>query len=640
MKAVVPCFVSTRGYGVLFDCGSLMTFRDDESGTCWCADAVDELDYYVFQGNDLDALYGRYFQLTGPAPMLPQWAFGYMQSKERYVNAEEIVAVAREYRRRKIPLDCIVLDWKSWPNGAGWGQKSFDVDRFPSPSAMTDELHAMGVKLMVSIWPVMTGGCADQVELETKRQMLGNRSTYDAFDAAARATYWSQARRGLFEHGVDAWWCDCTEPFEADWVGEEKPDAQTRLAINKEAAKKYIDEAKISLYSLYHSQGIYEGQRASGSGKRVVNLTRSSYAGQHRYGTITWNGDICATWETLRRCIPEGLNFCAAGEPYWTVDIGGFFIDNHEDLWFWKGDYRDGCRGLTPADALVPDVADTGCRDLGFWELYTRWLQYATFLPMMRSHGTDAPREIWRFGDAGGPFYDAIAKFIRLRYCLLPYLYSLAAQVTLAGSPMLRAMGLQYPDDVRAHAVDDQFFLGGSMMVCPVTLPMYYARDSRALKNVSCTRSVYLPVGDGWYDFWTEKLEEGGASIEVGAPLETIPVFVRMGSILPLASAMQHTGEMAEARYTINIYTGADARFVLYEDAGDGYEYEGGAFALVAMEWHETEREMRLGTRQGGFEGMVAVRELELRFIGKEGVVSQQVRYDGVALRVTAEGLR
>ena len=640
MKAVVPSFVSTRGYGMLFDCGSLMTFHDDAQGGCWRADAVDELDYYVFYGDDIESLYGRYFQLTGPAPMLPRWSFGYVQSKERYVNAEEILAVAREYRRREIPLDCIVLDWKSWPNGAEWGQKSFDPARFPSPSQMTERLHAMGVKLMVSIWPVMTGGCTDQVELEKKRQMLGNRSTYDAFDAAARATYWDQARRGLFDHGVDAWWCDCTEPFEADWAGAEKPDAQTRLAINTEAAKKYIDETKINLYSLYHSQGIYEGQRASESGKRVVNLTRSSYAGQHRYGTVTWNGDICATWETLRRCIPEGLNFCAAGEPYWTVDIGGFFIDSKPELWFWRGNYSEGCRGLTPADAMVPDSADTGCRDLGFWELYTRWLQYATFLPMMRSHGTDAPREIWRFGDAGGPFYDAVAKFIRLRYRFILYLYSLAAQVTLAGSPMLRAVGLQYPHDVRAHEVKDQFFLGSSVMVCPVIQPMYYERQSKALNGVSRTRSVYLPSCDGWYDFWTERFVEGGAWMDVDAPLEKIPVFVRAGAIVPLVSTMQHSEEMADASYAIHVYTGADAKFVLYEDAGDGYEYEDGAFTLIEMEWHEVARTIVLGARQGSFDGMTAVREVELRFIGRGGVVSRQVSYDGSAQCLILEDVR
>ncbi len=223
---------------------------------------------------------------------------------------------------------CIVLDWKSWPNGAGWGQKSFDPLRFPDPKGFTEKLHELGAKLMISIWPIMTGGCENQRELNERGLMLGNQSTYNAFLPEARACYWEQARRGLFEHGVDAWWCDCTEPFEADWSGAVKPPPAERLVINTEASKLYLDAGEINTYSLLHSQGIYDGQRSVRDDKRVLNLTRSSYAGQHRYGTFTWNGDVCATWETLRQCIPEGVNFCATGEPYWTVDAGGFFVDN------------------------------------------------------------------------------------------------------------------------------------------------------------------------------------------------------------------------------------------------------------------------------------------------------------------------
>jgi alpha-D-xyloside xylohydrolase len=448
MKAVVPHLVSTRGYGVLLDCGSLMTFHDDALGSYWWADVVDELDFYVIAGDRFDEVIGGYRRLTGTPPLLPKWAFGFMQSKERYVTAKEMVDVVAEYRRRRIPLDVIVLDWKSWPNGGGWGQKSFDPVRFPDPQAFVDELHAMGAKLMVSIWPIMTGGCENQRELVDEGMMLGNGATYDAFRREARELYWAQAERGLFRHGVDAWWCDCTEPFEADWTGAVRPEPHRRLAVNTEESKLYLDAGAINEYSLMHSQGIYEGQRAATEAKRVVNLTRSSYAGQSRYGTITWNGDICATWETLRRSIAEGLNFCATGEPYWTVDAGGFFIGNRPELWFWRGDYTAGTRGLTEMNALEPDPKDTGCTDLGFAELYTRWMQYAAFLPIFRSHGTDAAREIWRFGEEGSPFYDAIAKTIRLRYQLLPYIYSLAAEVTFAGGSMMRALALEYPDDL------------------------------------------------------------------------------------------------------------------------------------------------------------------------------------------------
>jgi alpha-D-xyloside xylohydrolase len=634
MKAVVPYFVSTRGYGVLFDCGSLMTFHDDAYGSYWWADIVDELDFYVIRGECFDDVTRGYHRLTGKAPMLPKWAFGYVQSKERYVNAAEMIDVVREYRRRKVPLDAIVLDWKSWPNGAGWGQKSFDPLRFPEPEAFTSELHAMGARLMVSIWPIMTGGCENQREMLDHDMMLGNQATYNAFDAEARECYWEQARRGLFSKGIDAWWCDCTEPFEADWTGAVKPEPHMRLALNTQESKLYIDAGEINAYSLAHSQGIYEGQRRTTSAKRVVNLTRSAYAGQHRYGTITWNGDICATWETLRRCIPEGLNFCAAGEPYWTVDVGGFFIANDKKLWFWRGDYSDGCRGLTDMNALEPDTNDAGCRDLGYWELYVRWMQYAVFLPMLRSHGTDAAREIWRFGEEGTRFYDAIARYIRLRYQLMPYIYSTAAQVTLNSESMIRAVALDFPSDTATHNLTDQYMFGPAFMVCPVTAPMYYTSGSRELSGVAAFRDVYLPAGHRWFDFWTDALHQGGKVIAAEAPLETIPLYVRAGSIVPMTEVMQFTDEVLDAPYEIRVYTGADAAFTLYEDAGDGYDYERGECALVKMRWDEKAGELILSAREGTFPKLVVEREYDVVFISETNRDLQSVRYRGQELLI------
>lgn len=636
MKAVVPYFVSTRGYGVLLDCCSLMTFHDDALGSYWWADVVDELDYYVIEGDGFDDLTRGYHELTGRAPLLPKWAFGYVQSKERYVNAREMVEVVREYRRRRIPLDVIVLDWKSWPNGSGWGQKSFDPIRFPDPKAFIDELHAMSVRLMVSIWPIMTGGCVDQLELMERDLMLGNQSTYNAFLPEAREGYWQQAARGLFEHGVDAWWCDCTEPFEADWSGAVKPEPHLRLAINTQQSKLYLDAAKINAYSLLHSQGVYEGQRRTNPAKRVVNLTRSSYAGQHRYGTITWNGDICGTWETLRRCIPEGVNFCASGEPYWTVDIGGFFIDRDPKLWFWRGDYHEGCRGLTDMNALEPDPEDIGCRDLGFWELYTRWLQYAVFLPMFRSHGTDASREIWRFGDGGEFFYDVIAKYIRLRYQLIPYIYSLAAQVTLSSYTMLRALALDCPDDRNTHSITDQYLFGSALLVCPVVEAMYYGIGSQSILNSVKSRSVYLPAGSSWFNFWDNTLHQGGQSIAADAPLETIPLYARAGSILPMTQVMQYVDEVPDASYEIRVYCGADASFTIYEDSGDGYDYENGDFALIQLEWKEQSGEFRIFSRQGSFPSLVKEREYRVVLISSSGSQVQTVNYVGKEIVIAA----
>lgn len=635
MKAVVPYFVSTKGYGVLLDCYSLMTFHDNALGSYWWADVVDELDYYFIRGATFDDVTRGYHTLTGAPPMLPKWAFGYAQSKERYVNAHEIVEVVAEHRRRRIPLDLIVLDWKSWPNGAGWGQKTFDPVRFPDPPAFTHALHEMGAKLMVSIWPIMTGDCPNQTELREIGYMLGNQSTYNAFLEDARRAYWAQVNRGLFENGVDAWWCDCSEPFEADWSGAVKPEPHIRLSINTEASKKYLDHGLINAYSLLHAQGIYEGQRGATSAKRVVNLTRSSYAGQHRYSTITWNGDICATWETLRRCIPEGLNFCVTGEPYWTVDIGGFFVKNDPSLWFWRGDYEAGCRGLTDPELLEPAPTDTGCTDLGYHELYARWLQYAAFLPIFRSHGTDVPREIWRFGEEGNPFYDTIAKYIRLRYRLLPYIYSLAAQVTLMSGSIIRPVALAFPKDATTHGLTDQFLFGPALLVCPVTTPMYYGPNSVPITGVPKTRDVYLPASSQWYDFWTEELYDGGKDICAAAPLETIPLFVRAGSILPLAPVMQYADEIQDAPYEIRIYRGANGVFSIYEDAGDIYDYERGAYSLVTLSWCDARNELLISARVGSFPEMVASREYQLVFIASHGRETKTITYTGTQIKIS-----
>jgi len=634
LKAVIPYFVSTRGYGVLVDAYSLMTFHDDALGSYIWADAVDELDYYFIAGDRFDDITRGYHKLTGAAPLPPRWFFGYAQCKERYVNAQELIDTVREFRRRGIPLDLIVLDWKSWPDGGGWGQKSLDPARFPDPQGLTAALHALNVKMMASIWPSMTGEGENRKEMLERGFMLGNRSTYNSFDGEARRCYWEQARRGLFEQGVDAWWCDCSEPFESDWRGAVKLEPHERLRVNVEEAKRYLDPGYIGAYSLLHSRGIYEGQRGVTDAQRVVNLTRSVYAGQHRYATTTWSGDICATWETLRRSIPEGLNFCAAGEPYWTVDIGGFFIKNDPALWFWRGDYDAGCRGLTSATAQEPDPNDTGCTDLGYWELYTRWLQYAAFLPMFRSHGTDAPREPWRFGEAGSMFYDAIVEHIRLRYRLLPYIYSVAAQVTLSSWSIMRPVAIDFPGDRLTHDLTDQYMFGPAMMVCPVTVPMYYERDSRSIDGAAKSRPVYLPTGAEWYDFRTEAWFAGGTRVETAAPIDVIPVFVRAGSIVPLGPAGQHVQDGRDGPIEIRVYRGADGAFPLYEDEGDNYNYEQGRRSVVMLSWSEERAELIVAARDGSFDGMLTHRQFQIVFISRTGRDTRGLLYTGEEMRV------
>jgi alpha-D-xyloside xylohydrolase len=598
MKVVVPALLSTRGYGILLDSYSLMTFHDDAFGSYLWTDVEDELDYYFIYGPEFDQIVQGIRQLTGKVPMLPRWAFGYIQSKERYISQTELIDVVKEYRQRGLPLDCIVQDWKSWPRDL-WGQKTLDPERFPDAKGMMAELHRMNSRLMISIWPNMNPGGDNLREMRNQGCLLGNQATYDAFQEKARELYWKQANDGLFAYGIDAWWCDCTEPFQADWTGAFKPEPEERLRINTEEAKRYLDPEYINAYSLLHSQGIYEGQRKIGTDKRVVNLTRSAYAGQQRYSTITWSGDVSATWDTLRRQIADGLNFCATGLPYWTTDIGAFFVKNDPNLWFWNGDF------------------DLGIEDMGYRELYVRWFQYAAFLPMFRAHGTDTPREIWRFGEPGEPFYDALVKSLQLRYRLIPYIYSLAGMVTHEDYTMMRALPFDFRCDPDTYEIGDQFMFGPALLVNPITQPMHYAAKSTPLNGVSQSRPVYLPKGADWYDFWTGQHYTGVQTILSDAPLDMIPLYVRAGSIIPFGPDIQHTGEGGDAPIELYIYPGQDGHFTLYEDEGDNYNYEQGHFSMIRLSWEETTRRLTLQNRQGSYPGMPASREF--RFVIEDG---------------------
>jgi alpha-D-xyloside xylohydrolase len=617
MKVVVPVLLSTRGYGILLDSYSSMTFHDDAYGSYLWTDVDDELDYYFIYGPEFDQIVRHIRQLTGKATLFPRWAFGYIQSKEAYTSQTELIEVVNEYRKRGLPLDCIVQDWRSWPPGL-WGQKTLDPERFPDPQGMMAELHRMHSRLMISIWPIMHPGGDNWREMRDQGCLLGNQATYDVFQEKARDLYWKQANEGLFAHGIDAWWCDCTEPFEGDWTGAFKPEPEERLRINTEEAKKYLDPEFINAYSLLHSQGVYEGQRKTGTDKRVVNLTRSAYAGQQRYGTITWSGDVSATWDTLRRQIADGVNFCATGLPYWTTDIGAFFVKNDPALWFWSGDF------------------DRGVEDLGYCELYVRWFQYGAFLPMFRSHGTDTPREVWRFGEPGDVFYDTLVKFLRLRYRLIPYLYSLAGMVTHEDYTMMRALPFDFRCDPDTYDIDDQFLLGPALLVNPIARPMYYAVESAPLNGVGKSRSVYLPKGADWYDFWTGERYTGGQTIIADARLDTMPLYVRGGSIVPIGPDITYANEQPNAPLDLRIYPGQSGNFTLYDDEGDNYNYEQGHFAMIRVSWDETARRLTLYERQGSYPGMPESREFRI-VIGdgphnqllSETASGKVVRYEG-----------
>lgn len=612
LKAVVPVLVSTGGWGIVFNMGCQMAFHDDADGSYLWAECTDELDWYFFYGKDYVNLMEKYRLLTGSAPLLPKYALGYIQSKERYVTAEEMEGVADEYRRRGVGLDMLVLDWQSWPEGQ-WGYKTFDRTRFPDPKGFTDRLHEKNVRLMISVWPSMTGDKnGDRAQMLEKGYMLGNRTMYDAFNPDARALYWKQANEGLFANGIDAWWCDDSEPFESDWNGELKREPIDRARVNTAEAKIYLDPAKISLYSLYHSMGIYQGQRGVTSEKRVVNLTRSSYAGQHRYAAVTWSGDVSATWETLRRHIPEGLNFCATGEGYWSMDIGAFFSAGGKGAWFFDGNF------------------DRGCEDLGYRELVARWMQFGALVPMMRAHGTGTPREIWRFGEKGEMFYDAIADAIRLRYHLVPYLYTLMNELHEKGAASMRVPALVFPEDKALGKVEDELMLGDVILAKPVTRPMYYLPESKKIE-ADTHESVYLPAGRGWYALNDEAHFEGGQTVTVDAPIGVMPLFVREGAILPWGADVAYTGELAGKPLEIRVYPGADGDFTLYDDAGDGYGYEQGEASRVRFVWNDKEKTLKIGARQGQYPGMPKAQTLLVHLAGGE---TKEIEYSGEEINV------
>jgi alpha-D-xyloside xylohydrolase len=597
-KIAVPMLVSSLGYGILVDTYSPMIFNDTNYGSYLYTEADEEMDFYFICGGNLDGVIRGYRYLTGKAVMLPKWAYGFVQSQERYETAKELNDLVEEYRRRKIGLDCIVLDWCSW-EGQLWGQKTFDKERFPDPSEMMVKLHEKHAKLMISIWPNMNEDCDNYKEFSEKKLLLPASSIYDPFREEGRRLYWKQAMEGLFCHGIDAWWCDSSEPFTPEWNHLSQPEPNTMYQEFFDTSSQHIPAQLTNSYGLYHARAIYEGQREATEDKRVVNLTRNGYTGQQRYGAILWSGDISASWTTFKRQIAAGLNFCASGLPYWTLDIGAFFVKRGIQ-WFWDGEY------------------DKGYEDPAYRELFVRWFQYGCFLPMFRSHGTDFRRELWHFGEPGEPMYDALLKMNHLRYQLMPYIYTMAGRVWKDDYTMLRMLAFDFAEDAKARAIEDQFLFGESLMVCPVTKPMYYDRISGAEVQTPKTREVYLPKGAGWYDFWTNQYYEGGQTITAQAPIDIIPLYVKAGSILPMTQFMNYVDEIPDAPIELRVYTGKDAEFELYEDEGDGYRYEEGAYAVTKLCWSEKKQELQIKEPVGSYPGMIKNREFKITRIEQQ----------------------
>ncbi len=559
----VPMLVSSRGYGVLWDNPAITDVdagKSDPATLTWTSEAGDAADYYFILGPELDAVVAGYRELTGAAPMLPQWAWGFWQCRERYQTQAELLGVVAEYRRRGIPLDGIIQDWQYWQTGE-WGTHDFDPARYPDPTAMVEAVHRANAHIIISVWPRFDLGLAHTAELEKAGALYppiypnvypkGQGKWYDPFHPEGRRLYWKFLAEKLFSRGFDGWWMDASEPeLGAKW-GEMR-DLTTAAGPG---AKVF------NAYPLMHSTGVYQGQRAATSAKRVVILTRSAYAGQQRNSAITWSGDTTGTWEVFGQQIPAGLNFSVSGLPYWNTDIGGFFA----------GD---------PAD---PKYA----------ELFTRWFQFGAFCPMFRVHGTGQPKEIWRFDEATQKI---LIDYDRLRYHLLPYIYSVAWRVTNEGYTMLRPLVMDFRTDAGVRDIPDQFLLGPALMANPV------------MQAGATTRRVYLPGGTRWTDFWTGESHAGGQGIETAAPLATMPLFVRAGSIVPYGPDVQYAAEKPAAPLELRVYRGADGEFTLYEDEGDNYNYEHGAHATIPLRWDEKAQTLTIGGRRGEFSGLVRER--------------------------------
>ncbi|NOY36574.1 MAG: DUF4968 domain-containing protein, partial [Chlorobi bacterium] len=446
--AVVPMFVSTKNYGILWDNYSLTTFHDGTDGTALSSKVADAIDYYFITGSNLDEVISGYRFLTGKAPMFGKWAYGYWQSKERYKTQEETVGVVKEYRKRRIPLDNIVQDWMYWGN-LGWNALDFDRARFPDPEGMMDTIHRYNAHIMISVWPNFAEKTEVFREMEERGYLIGNkdsesRGLYDSYNPAARDFYWSWLRKNLFSKGIDAWWLDATEP---EVPGRTIPEKVKTIENRGNNALGSMARYLLP-YSLMTTKGIYENQRKTTDKKRVFILTRSAYAGQQKYAAVTWSGDIHAQWNVFRNQISAGLNFCMAGIPYWTTDIGAFLPDN-----------------------------PLGNRDNAYRELYLRWFQFGVFNPIFRSHGTGTAREIYNFGGEDSWIYQPLLRFDRFRYRLLPYIYSMAWQVTKNNYTMMRGLAFDFNNDPAVYTIDNEFMFGPAFLVAPVTKKMYFEKN-------------------------------------------------------------------------------------------------------------------------------------------------------------------
>jgi len=591
LTGAIPVLLSTNGYGLMWDNYSASNFYGAEAENTkfrYVSESGNMVDYYFIYGPDFDQIVASYRSATGAAPMFPKWAFGLFQSQDRYKSQEEVLSVKDKYRDGKIPLDCIVQDWFYWePNVIG--SHVMWPERYPDPKAMVDELHEANLHAMISIWPVFSkgtvtfdqmahsGGMTDVLWDNVMTHIMD--SYYDAHSPQARDLYWKQANDSLIgRYGWDAWWIDQCEP---DNGGNIDLRRKSNFAIGKG-----IDY--MNTYSLMHAEGLYTNWRKDIKGKRAFFLIRQAFAGQQRNAATLWSSDITCTWNAYRNQVPQGINACASGIPYWTSDIGGYHFH-------WQ-----------PPDWSTPDNR----------ELFTRWFQFGTFSPIFRIHGKGERSLFSDNWDA--PTKSILLNYDNLRYRLLPYIYSLSWRVTNEGYTLMRSLAFDFREDPGINSIPDQYMFGQAFLVSPVTERMYSLADK---KNIKKTRRVYLPESTDWYDFWTGKLIPGGQTIDAVAPIETIPLYIKAGSIVPMGPYLQYSTEKAADPIELRVYTGADAEFVLYEDENDTYNYEKGNYSTIAMSWNETAKTLTIKQREGKFPGMLENRTFNIVWVSaKNGI--------------------
>ena len=634
---------SIKGWGLYWDNYSRTQFDDDAvKGMSFSSEVGDCIDYYFMYGGSADGVIAQMRQLSGEVPMFPLWTFGFWQCKERYKSAAEVLGVVDRYRELQVPLDGIIQDWQYWGSNYLWNAMDFLTEEYANGEQMISDIHKKNAHFMISIWASFGPRTKAYRQLDEKGLLFDFETwpqsglnfwpprmdypsgvrVYDAFSPEARDIYW-QNLKTLFDKGTDAWWMDSTDP---DFFNPTEDDYDHKAGIN--GTWRSLRNA----FPLETVRGVYQSQRKESDEKRVFIMTRSAFAGQQHYGSGLWSGDVTSSWEMLRKQVPAGLSYSLTGCPNFNTDIGGFFCGWYNTM-----------------------GANSAPQNPQYQELFIRWMQYGLFCPVFRSHGADAPREIWQFGRKGETVYDAIEKQIRLRYRLIPYLYSTAWQVTSSGGSYMRPLFSDFAHDKRVWNMTDEFMFGRSILAAPILDPQYteeqviredamsgwdkkdVKKDNR-MSNVDWNEpkatTKYLPKGTDWYDFWTGKRMKGGLNVTLQTQLDHVPMFIRAGSILPLGEEMQYVDEKPWDNLEIRVYPGADASFVIYEDEGDNYNYERGLYSEITFSWDESKRTLTISPCKGRFPGMLQQRRFTILLPGQNASEGKTVEYTGLKMTV------